>query len=108
MYRASSVRRSYSRSYSALVREIKRFSTWEQPFLTVILDPSIAAELQAQPEPKNEIMEVERRRIKMRSDKNQIRYEVNNSSSYSASYQGPCSLGGRGDSAGVAGKPIRR
>jgi len=71
-------------------------------------DPSIAAELQAIPEPKNEIMEVERRRIKMRSDKNQIRYEVNNSSSYSASYQGPCSLGGRGDSAGVAGKPIRR
>ena len=78
------------------------------PNLTVNSDPSIAAELQAIPEPKNEIMEVERRRIKMRSDKNQIRYEVNNSSSYSASYQGPCSLGGRGDSAGVAGKPIRR
>ena len=91
---------------TAIVREVVFFS--EIKYFTVSLDPSIAAELQAIPEPKNEIMEVERRRIKMRSDKNQIRYEVNNSSSYSASYQGPCSLGGRGDSAGVAGKPIRR
>ena len=58
-------------------------SSYDLPLtLCINLDPAIAVEL-SRGEPKSEVMEIERRKAKMRETGSQIRYEV--SSSFSAS-----------------------
>ena len=66
-----------------------------------ILDPTIAQEL-AMADPRPDVMEIERRRIKRMEMKDQIKYELTSSYSESASSFHPSS----GDF--IGGKPIRK